>query len=298
MPQRFLKPGITTSKKWCSTSWVCQSFYIRLLTLVDDYGRYDAEPVLLKSHAFPLREDIRASQVSALCKEMSQAQLAIFYKADGKMYVQLTNWTERVRADESKFPAFDNTCQQMFADDSKCSLPPSSSSPPSSSLDPRHLSGENGQEPVVKGPEHEILDYLNQQAGRQFAYVEANLNIIRSRLREVKGDVAGIKQMIERWVRKWQGTEYEEYLQPSTLFAVKKFRERYDSRMLPVVQEVTVRPDVQLKALEEQIEKHPANRDGSGSRQDCTQADKDAFVILKKKRQALIALIANGGRPV
>ena len=104
MPQRFLKPGITTSRKWDSCSWTAQSFYIRLLTLVDDFGRYDGDPVLLRSHAFPLREDIRAQQVQQLCVELQANQLAVFYKADGKDYVQLTNWTERPRADKSRYP--------------------------------------------------------------------------------------------------------------------------------------------------------------------------------------------------
>jgi uncharacterized phage protein (TIGR02220 family) len=148
----------------------------------------------------------------------------------------------------------------------------------------------------LPGHEFAILDHLNQVTGRNFAQTQVNLTMIRSRLKEVHGDVEGVKLMINRWVKKWKGTEREEYLQPSTLFAVKKFRERYDSRMLPVVQEVTVRPDVQLKALEEEITRHPANRDGSKYEPNCTQAQKDEFSTMRKKRQALVSLIANGGR--
>jgi len=99
---------------------MAQSFYIRLLTLVDDYGRYEASPVLLRNHAFPLREDIRTSQVLELCQDLAKAQLAIFYKADGKEYLQFTNWTNKPRAEASKFPAFDSTCEQMFTDASSC----------------------------------------------------------------------------------------------------------------------------------------------------------------------------------
>lgn len=128
MPQRFLRPGITTSRCWDACSWQAQSFYIRLITLVDDYGRYDADFALLKSHAFPLREDIRAPQVQKLCEELAANQLADFYKADGKQFVQLKKWQERARS-ESRFPAFDNTCEQMFADVSKCSPPKPSPSP-------------------------------------------------------------------------------------------------------------------------------------------------------------------------
>lgn len=86
-------------------SWLAQSFYVRLLTLVDDYGRYEADASLLRSHAFPLREDIRAPQVQKLCLELQANQLANFYNVEGKQYLQLTNWTERARAPVSKYPS-------------------------------------------------------------------------------------------------------------------------------------------------------------------------------------------------
>lgn len=120
MPQRILKPGITTSPKWDGSSWMAQSFYIRLLTLVDDFGRYEANINLLRSHAFPLREDMRAPQVQKLCHELQANQLAIFYKVDGKEYLQLTNWTNAPRAEKSKFPAYDNNCKQIHADANTC----------------------------------------------------------------------------------------------------------------------------------------------------------------------------------
>jgi hypothetical protein len=105
MPQRFLKPGIVSSKKWDGLPWPSQSFYIRLITLVDDYGRYLAEPVLLKNQCFPLREDIRTPQVLSMCHDLAEVQLAVFYKVDGKVYVELTNWTERKRSPQSHYPA-------------------------------------------------------------------------------------------------------------------------------------------------------------------------------------------------
>lgn len=139
MPQRFLRPGITTSKKWDACSWLGQSFYIRILTLVDDYGRYDADPTILRSHAFPLREDIRTGKVLELMRELEASHLAHFYKVDGKCYVQLWNWQETPRAAKSRFPEWkiskNETCEQMFPDVCKCS-PPSflvpRSPPPSS----------------------------------------------------------------------------------------------------------------------------------------------------------------------
>lgn len=132
MPQRFLRPGIVTSKRFNACSWLGQIFYIRLLTLVDDFGRYDADPVILKSHAFPLHEDLRSSQVQKLCEELQANQLATFYESDGKSVLELTRWIEKRRAEKSKFPAFDDKCKQLYATDSTCAPSPSSPSPPSS----------------------------------------------------------------------------------------------------------------------------------------------------------------------
>lgn len=139
MPQRFLRPGITTSESWNKCSWQAQSFYIRLLTLVDDFGRYDGRWKMLRSHAFPLNDDITCEQLSSLCEQLHTNALAIFYQSsDGKEYVQLNKWREKDRS-EPKFPAFDDSCKQWFSIDNKCSSP--SPSPSSSPTPPAKAGG-------------------------------------------------------------------------------------------------------------------------------------------------------------
>jgi hypothetical protein len=103
MPQRFLKPGIRSSKRWDGCTWIVQSFYVRLLTLVDDFGRYEVDDVMLKNEAFPLREDIRAAQVREFLKELEARHLLLSYKVDGKEFLALTQWTERARYN-SRYP--------------------------------------------------------------------------------------------------------------------------------------------------------------------------------------------------
>lgn len=121
MPQRFLRPGITSSEKWNALDWITQTFFIRLLTLVDDAGRYEANPQLLKSMAFPMHNNITCDQVTSMCEHLTTNALAIFYKVNTKIYLQLLQWHERQRS-PSRYPAFDNNCEQMFANDSKCML--------------------------------------------------------------------------------------------------------------------------------------------------------------------------------
>ena len=86
---------------------MAQSFYIRLITLVDDFGRHEAEPALLRSYCFPLREDITTETINSLCRETSE-KLVTYYEKAGKRYLQLMNWTEKPRANSSKLPGPDD----------------------------------------------------------------------------------------------------------------------------------------------------------------------------------------------
>lgn len=135
MPQRFLRPGLTTSTRFNSAGWQAQSLYVRLITLVDDYGRFESHPMLLKSLAFPFNPEITCEQMLWLCEELQTNDLAVFYEVGGKGYLQLSRWQEKARS-HSKFPEFNGgACKQLLANVSKCSAPSSSSSSsPSSSL--------------------------------------------------------------------------------------------------------------------------------------------------------------------
>ncbi len=86
--------------------------------------------------------------------------------------------------------------------------------------------------PDVREMALEVLIFLNEVAHRQFRSTPTYLTLIEARLKEVDLDLPGIKTMISRMVAKWRGTEYEEYLQPDTLFGKKKFQGYYDNREL------------------------------------------------------------------
>jgi hypothetical protein len=137
MPQRFLRPGLTTSARFNAADWQAQSLYVRLITLVDDYGRFESHPMLLKSLAFPFNPEITCEQMLALCEQLQTNDLAVFYEVDGKSYLQLARWQEKARS-HSKFPEFrGDACKQLLANVSKCSAPSSS---PSSSPSPSSIS--------------------------------------------------------------------------------------------------------------------------------------------------------------
>jgi hypothetical protein len=57
-----------------------------------------------------------ASKVEALLKELSEHGLIVVYQVEGKPYIQLCKWDNVPRAKESKYPALENGCIQMYAD--------------------------------------------------------------------------------------------------------------------------------------------------------------------------------------
>jgi hypothetical protein len=86
-------------------------FYRRLHSVVDDYGRAEADPKLLRSDCYPLRTDqITEEQVAswlADCTRILEGEdepLVIVYTVGRKRYLQITNFKQPTRT-PSKFPA-------------------------------------------------------------------------------------------------------------------------------------------------------------------------------------------------
>lgn len=104
MPQRFLRPGITTSDLWNACSFPAQSLFVRLLTLVDDYGRFDGRASVIHGYCFSLRPEMKTEKVRALIDELCQNGLVQLYMVDDKEFIRILKWSERARG-ASKYPA-------------------------------------------------------------------------------------------------------------------------------------------------------------------------------------------------
>lgn len=185
MPQRFLRPGITTSDAWNSVSWEAQSLFIRILTLVDDFGRYDARVPILHGQCFALRPDIKPQRTEKLRSELHKANLIQVYTVEGKDYLQVLRWQERARCESSKFPdpqesAADRSGPQpsaaSLASTSSPVHPRSSPSPTPSGAKPGHIDEENENASSIKarpGSEVEVVEFalslgLPESDGRYF----------------------------------------------------------------------------------------------------------------------------------
>lgn len=109
MPVRILRPTLRQSERWNRCTFFEQSFYIRLITIADDYGRYEAHPALLASECFPYGDDgglpVLAHQIDGMLRSLATKDLLYVYESEGKHYFQLTRWKERIRLEKgSRYP--------------------------------------------------------------------------------------------------------------------------------------------------------------------------------------------------
>jgi hypothetical protein len=120
MPDRIVRVGILTSDPVNLLSWAAEVFYRRLFNVVDDYGRYDARPAILRSHLYPLKVDrVSDSDVGKWLTECVNAGLVSAYQVSGRPYLEVLKFGQRVRADKSKWPqppSSADICQQPLSD--------------------------------------------------------------------------------------------------------------------------------------------------------------------------------------
>lgn len=125
MPQRIVRDSILTSERVDQLDHSAEVFYRRLMSVVDDFGRYDARPSILRAACYPLRIDkVREADISRWIAACVKAGLIVLYEVAGKPYLELLNLQDRRRAKHSKYPpppadsrqhmpAYDSTCQHM-----------------------------------------------------------------------------------------------------------------------------------------------------------------------------------------
>lgn len=106
MPTRYLKPGICDSNSIDKASALAECLYYRLLVNVDDFGRLDARPAVVRSKCFPLKDTISNKDTEKLLQELEVCGLIILYEIDGCIYLQFTKWDNVARSKVSKCPEY------------------------------------------------------------------------------------------------------------------------------------------------------------------------------------------------
>lgn len=116
MPTRYLKPGVRDSEAIDSLSPLAENLFYRLLVTVDDFGRFDSRPAMIKASCFPIKETVSINKCKDLLEELVKCGLISVYQVNGKNALQMSKWDNVPRQKESKYPAMPDTCIQLYAD--------------------------------------------------------------------------------------------------------------------------------------------------------------------------------------
>lgn len=104
MPTRIIRDGILTSERVNALSERAELFYRRLMSVVDDHGRYTANPTLLRASCYPLKLDcMKEDSIRKHLAEAEGAGLIVLYMVSGKPYLQILDFGQRVQS-KSKYP--------------------------------------------------------------------------------------------------------------------------------------------------------------------------------------------------
>jgi len=104
MPTRMIRDGILSSERVNALSERAELFYRRLMSVVDDHGRFSANLALLRAACYPLKLD--AMKEDAIKKSLAECQavgLVLVYEVSGKPFLQMDGFGQRVQS-KSKFP--------------------------------------------------------------------------------------------------------------------------------------------------------------------------------------------------
>ncbi len=138
MPSRMLREGILSSRAVNALSEEAELFYRHLMSIVDDFGRCEADLDLLQVRLFPRQLDrwplSRVSRaltdVSTMRTDDGHVLVTLYADNRNKKYLEIYNFDQRLRAKHSKCP------------------PPEACLPVTCAADDRHV-------PVICRPESE-----------------------------------------------------------------------------------------------------------------------------------------------
>lgn len=113
MPTRLLRDGINSSRKINDLSVGAELLYRRLLSVVDDYGRFYAEPATVRGACWPAHPGkVTEAQIAEWLEEIASEPepLILRYQISGILFLQIDKFGQKVRS-KSKFPSPDGNSE-------------------------------------------------------------------------------------------------------------------------------------------------------------------------------------------
>lgn len=106
MSNRMIKDSICSSEKIAGLSDFEFRLWVGLIVSVDDYGRGDARPAIIKGRVFPLRDRVTTKDVEIALHALAAKGCISLYDVGGKSYFWFPSWNkhQRIRNQVPKFP--------------------------------------------------------------------------------------------------------------------------------------------------------------------------------------------------
>ena len=109
MPNRIIRESILTSPTVDAMTSDEERFFFRLMLLVDDFGRFDARPSVIRGRAYALKTDVSDADILNWLTRLAELDVVTVYEVRGKRFIWFVNWDayQNRRAKDSKWPAPD-----------------------------------------------------------------------------------------------------------------------------------------------------------------------------------------------
>ncbi|MES2415119.1 MAG: hypothetical protein V4614_15035 [Pseudomonadota bacterium] len=104
MPTRLIRAEILDSERVARLDWAAEVFYRRVMSVADDYGRYEANQKTLRAKCYPQQvDDVRVADIARWLAACQTAGLILLYEVDGKEYLEILRFGQQQRS-KSKCP--------------------------------------------------------------------------------------------------------------------------------------------------------------------------------------------------
>jgi uncharacterized phage protein (TIGR02220 family) len=216
MPNRIIKESICTSPDIDQLNPEEEIFFYRLMVNCDDYGRLDARLPILKAKLYPLKENMKSSDIKRYLKrlcDIKPSPLIFIYENNNIPYLQMVSWDkhQQIRAKRSKHPAFNDEGSVMISHD----------------INGNQLIAYVPENPIQSESESEsesktindVLEYLNNKLDTKYKSRATRKNI-KTRINEgfTYDDFVTV---IDKKYAEWHNTDMAKFLRPETLFSNK-----------------------------------------------------------------------------
>src|SRR4051812_7286294 len=99
MPTRLLRERILTCEKVNRLTVKAELFYRRLMSVVDDHGRFYADARIVRAHCYPLKVDeVSEQEIDGFLKECDVEDLVVPFDAKGCKYLVIKDFGQQTRS--------------------------------------------------------------------------------------------------------------------------------------------------------------------------------------------------------